>query len=313
MNNTRRQFIKKSLAASAGAALLAKNTSLFASFQKSDRFKISLAEWSLNKALFSGEINNLDFPVFTKKEFGIDAVEYVSTFFAGTGKSYINDLLQITNDNGITNVLIMIDSEGNLGDLYKPRRIQAVERHYKWIDAAKMLGCHSIRVNARGEGTGLQVSTSAIDGLGRLTEYGEKAGINVIVENHGGYSSDGIWLSNVISCVNNPYCGTLPDFGNFCIKSEIVEGKWNCIDEYDKYLGMQEIMPFAKGVSAKSNNFDEDGNETGIDYKKMMQIVKESGYEGYIGIEYEGNKLTESDGIIATRKLLERIFAELDV
>jgi sugar phosphate isomerase/epimerase len=313
MNNTRRQFIKKSLAASAGAALLTKNASLFASFQKSDRFKISLAEWSLNKALFSGEISNLDFPVFAKDEFGIDAVEYVSTFFKGTGNPYINELVQLTNDNGITNVLIMIDGEGNLGDLYKPRRIQAVERHYKWIDTAKILGCHSIRVNARGEGTDKQVSVAAIDGLKRLTEYGEKAGINVIVENHGGYSSDGKWLSNVISCVNNPFCGTLPDLGNFCLKSEYVEGKFNCIDEYDKYKGMQEIMPFAKGVSAKSHNFDENGNETDIDYKRMMQIVKESGYEGYIGIEYEGDNLSERDGIIATRKLLERIFAELDV
>jgi sugar phosphate isomerase/epimerase len=313
MYNTRRQFIKKSLAASAGAALLANNTSLFASLHKGTRFKISLAEWSLNKSLFSGEISNLDFPVFTKTQFGIEAVEYVSTFFKGTGKSYINELLQQTNDNGITNVLIMVDGEGNLGDLYKPRRIQAVERHYKWIDTAKILGCHSIRVNARGEGTEKQVSVAAIDGLRRLTEYGVKAGINVIVENHGGYSSDGKWLSNVISCVNNPYCGTLPDFGNFCLKSDYVEGKQKCIDEYDKYKGMQELMPFAKGVSAKSHNFDENGNETDIDYKKMIQIVRNSGYKGYIGIEYDGNKLSEIDGIIATRKLLERIFDELDV
>lgn len=313
MNNTRRQFIKKSLAASAGAALFAKNTSLFASFHKTKLFKISLAEWSLHKALFSGEISNLDFPVFTKKEFGIDAVEYVSTFFNGTGKSYIDDLYQLTYDNGITNVLIMIDGEGNLGDLYEPGRIQAVERHYKWIDTAKILGCHSIRVNARGEGTEQQVSTAAIDGLGRLSEYGEKAGINVIVENHGGYSSSGKWLSSVISGVNNPYCGTLPDFGNFCLKSERVEGKWNCVDEYDKYKGMQELMPFAKGVSAKSHNFDENGNETNIDYNKMMQIVKDSGYKGFIGIEYEGNKLSEKDGIAATKKLLEKIFDELDI
>jgi len=313
MYHTRRQFIKKSLAASACAALLTNNNSLFASFQNSRRFKISLAEWSLHKALFSGEISNLDFPVYTKDKFGIDAVEYVSTFFKGTAKPYINELVQLTNDNGITNLLIMIDGEGNLGDLYKPRRIQAVERHYKWIDTAKILGCHSIRVNARGEGTDKQVSIAAIDGLKRLTEYGEKAGINVIVENHGGYSSDGKWLSNVITCVNNPYCGTLPDFGNFCLKSEYVEEKWNCIDEYDKYKGMQELMPFAKGVSAKSHNFDENGNETVIDYKKMMQIVKESGYEGYIGIEYEGDNLSEKDGIIATQKLLEKIFNELDV
>lgn len=313
MNTTRRQFIKKSLAASAGAALLSNNASLFASIHKGKRFKISLAEWSLHKALFNNEISNLDFPVYTKKEFGINAVEYVSTFFNGTGKSYINELLQLTNDNGITNVLIMIDGEGNLGDLYKPGRTQAVERHYRWIDTAKILGCHSIRVNARGEGTEEEVSAAAIDGLGRLTEYGEKAGINVIVENHGGYSSDGKWLSGVISGVNSPFCGTLPDFGNFCLKSEYVEGKWNCVDEYDKYKGMQELMPFAKGVSAKSHNFDKDGNETDIDYNRIIKIVKDSGYEGFIGIEYEGSILSEKDGIIATRKLLEKIFAEMDI
>ncbi len=313
MDYTRRQFIKNSLTASAGAALLTKHSHLFASFRSSKRFKISLAEWSLNRTLFSGEINNLEFPVFTKNEFGINAVEYVSTFFAGTGKSYISELLQVTNDNGIANVLIMVDGEGNLGDLYKPRRVQAVERHYKWIDTAKILGCHSIRVNARGEGTDKQVSACAVDGLGRLAEYGAQAGINVIVENHGGYSSDGKWLSNIITCVNNPFCGTLPDFGNFCLKSEYSEGDWKCTDEYDKYLGMQEIMPFAKGVSAKSHNFDENGNETGIDFNKMMQIVKDSGYEGYIGIEYEGDKLSEKDGILATRNLLEKIFSELEI
>ncbi len=313
MDHTRRQFIKKSLTASAGAALLTKHTPLFASFRSSKRFKISLAEWSLNRTLFSGEINNLEFPVFTKNEFGINAVEYVSTFFAGTGKSYINELFQVTNNNGISNVLIMVDGEGNLGDLYKPRRIQAVERHYKWIDTARILGCHSIRVNARGEGTEKQVSACAVDGLGRLAEYGAQAGINVIVENHGDYSSDGKWLSNVITCVNNPFCGTLPDFGNFCLKSEYSEGNWKCTDEYDKYLGMQEMMPFAKGVSAKSHNFDENGNETGIDFNKMMQIVKDSGYEGYIGIEYEGDKLSEKDGILATRNLLEKIFSELEI
>ena len=167
-------------------------------------------------------------------------------------------------------------------------------------------------MNARGNGTAEEVSTAAIDGLGRLSEYGEKQEINVIVENHGGYSSDGAWLANVIAKVNNPYCGTLPDFGNFCIESERVEGKWSCVNEYDKYKGMEEIMPYAKGVSAKSRNFNENGDEIEIDYKKMMQIVKDAGYKGYVGIEYEGSNLSEKEGIIATKKLLKKVFAELD-
>ncbi len=311
MIQTRRHFIKSTVATSIGTAMLAAGSPLLASVMEDKKFKLSLAEWSLHKDLFEGKIDNLDFPLVTKREFGIDAVEYVSTFFKGTGNDYLNELLQRTMDNGITNVLIMIDGEGNLGDLYEPVRIQAVERHYRWVDAAKFLGCHSIRVNARGEGTAEEVAAAAVDGLGRLTEYGEKMGVGVIVENHGGYSSNGKWLADVISGVNNTYCGTLPDFGNFCIMQGETEGKWGCIDEYDRYKGMEEIMPFAKGVSAKSHGFNDKGEEVNTDYKRMMQIVKNAGYKGYIGIEYEGEKLSEKEGILATKKLLERVFDEL--
>ncbi len=312
MNQSRRHFIRNTVAGSIGTALLVNGSPLLATLKDDNRFKLSLAEWSLHRALFGKETNNLNFPLVAKNEYGIDAVEYVSTFFEGTGKNYLNELLKRTNDNDITNVLIMIDGEGDLGDLYDPVRLQAVERHYRWVDAARFLGCHAIRVNARGNGTAEEVASAAVDGLNRLTGYGEKAGIGVIVENHGGYSSNGKWLADVISRVNNPYCGTLPDFGNFCITREEKEGSWKCVDEYDRYEGMKELMPFAKGVSAKSHDFNDKGEEVNTDFKKMMEIVKNAGYKGYIGIEYEGAELSEKEGILTTKKLLEKVFDTLN-
>ena len=270
-------------------------------------FKISLAEWSLHKALFADEMTNLDFPVMAKKDFGIDAVEYVNIFFKDKAEdaAYLSQLNTICSDNGVSNVLIMCDGEGNLGDADEAKRIEAVENHYKWVEAAKTLGCHSIRVNARGTGTAEEVAAAAIDGLGRLSEFAKDFDINVIVENHGGVSSDGIWLSNVISLVGIANCGTLPEFGNFCI--ETVED--GCIQQYDLYLCVKELMPFAKGVSAKSHDFDENGNETHTDYTKMLKIVKEAGYRGHIGIEYEGAEDPENVGIMKTKALLEKVGA----
>ncbi len=314
MKTNRRQFIKNAAAASAGIAASSFITKpLFANHQPEDMFfKISLAQWSLHRMLFDGKLTNLEFPVKTKKDFGIDAVEYVSTFFKGCkDKKYMNELLQITKDNGVENVLIMVDGEGSLGDLYEPKRIQAVERHYRWVEAAKFLGCHSIRVNARGNGSAEEVGKTAADGLARLSEFAAEYEIGVIVENHGGYSSDGKWLSEVIKNVGMDNCGTLPDFGNFCVEHGTVDGKRTCTKEYDKYLGTKELMEYAKGVSAKTLDFNEDGTQKTMDYKKLLQIVKDAGYTGYIGIEYSGKNLGEEEGIMATKKLLLETAKEL--
>lgn len=273
-------------------------------------FEISLAQWSLHKALFEKKFDNLDFPGIARKDYGISAVEYVNQFFMDKAKDekYLNELLQRCKDNGVVNHLIMCDNEGGLGEPDQKKRIQAVENHYKWIDAAKLLGCNSIRVNAFGEGSSEDVQKAAIDGLGRLGEYGEKENINVIVENHGGYTSDGSWLVAVMKGVNKENVGTLPDFGNFCIKRDgksVWEG--NCVEEYDRYKGTREMMPYAKGVSAKTYDFDENGNAVETDYNQMLKIVKDAGFTGYIGIEYEGNKLSEEEGIKKTKSLLERV------
>ncbi|HEV7382847.1 MAG TPA: TIM barrel protein [Dyadobacter sp.] len=303
MNFSRRDFLKKAgataLAATAITDLLA------ASAPQKLWFDISLAEWSLHKELFAKKITNLDFPELAKKEFGISIVEYVNQFFKDKAedKAYLAELLNRAKDNGVKNHLIMIDGEGGLGDTDAAARNKAVENHYKWVEAAKFLGCQTIRVNAFGRGSNEDVAKAAIEGLGKLGEFAAKTKINVIVENHGGSSSNGQWLSGVMKQVNLKNVGTLPDFGNFCITRK--DG--GCAESYDRYQGTQELMPFAKGVSAKTYDFDEKGNCIETDYVKILKIVKTSGFRGIAGIEYEGSKLSEYEGIKATKALLERV------
>ena len=299
-NNSRRKFIT-SLSASLAASSLLSNAD---HHKKNQLFEISIAEWSLHKSLFGKKISNLDFPVVAKKEFKISAVEYVNQFFKdkATDKNYLNELKNICDNEGVKSLLIMCDGEGKLGDPDKNKRISSVNNHKRWIEAAKHLGCHSIRVNASSSGSYDDQQKLAADGLSRLSEFASTHGLNVIVENHGGLSSNGQWLSGVMKSVNMKNCGTLPDFGNFRIGG----GK-----TYDRYKGVKELMPFAKAVSAKSHDFDDNGNEIHTDYHKMMKIVIDAGYRGYVGVEYEGSKLSEYDGIKATKKLLESVREKL--
>ncbi len=270
-------------------------------------FKISLAQWSLHGTLKRWTSDGytdatgdpLDFPIMARNQFGIEAVEYVNVFFYEKAKdqSYLSELQTRCDGEGVKSLLIMVDAEGNLGDPEKEKRMEAVTNHYKWIEAAKFLGCHSIRVNARSFGTWEEQMKLAADGLHNLCEFADGLDMNVIVENHGGLSSNGKWLSGVMEMVNHPRCGTLPDFGNFKISDD---------EQYDRYLGMEELMPWAKGVSAKSQEFDKEGNEVHSDYYRMLKIVKDAGFTGYIGIEYSGSPTSEPEGIIATKALLEK-------
>lgn len=266
-------------------------------------FDISLAQWSLNKALFAGEMDNLDFAQKAREDFGIGGIEYVNQFFKdkATDMDYLKQMKQRAMDHDVQSVLIMIDREGNLGDSDPKKRMEAVMNHHKWVDAAKFLGCHSIRVNAAGEGSREEVAKAATEGLAKLSEYAQTAGLNVIVENHGGWSSDGSWLSGVIAATGMDNCGTLPDFGNFCIE----RSPDGCKTEYDRYQGVKELMPYAKAVSAKSHDFGPDGRETHSDYTKILKTVKAAGYTGWIGIEYEGSSLSADEGIRKTKALLE--------
>ena len=331
---TRRKFLKNSAAITGGVSTVGLSSAAISGYSssKDPLFKISLAEWSLNKSIYGksrqlgweefaklltddpdailqGDVKHLDFAKIARQDFGIDGVEYVNTFFfnKATNLNYLKEMKTIANGEGVKSLLIMCDQEGALGDPDDTARTNAVENHYKWIDAANILGCHSIRVNAQSEGEYDEQMKLAADGLSQLTEYGTKYNINIIVENHGGLSSNGKWLSSVIDMVNHPRCGTLPDFGNFYLGTW--EDKGN--DWYDRYVGVEELMPYAKAVSAKSHNFNEDGDEKDTDYSKMMGIVLDAGYRGYVGIEYEGSALSEMDGIAATKKLLEKVRDEL--
>ena len=302
----RRDFLKCAAAATAMVgmgALPAVTTTVARGADKETKdvlFKISLAQWSFNKALFNKKMDHLDFAK-TAKGLGIDAVEYVNQFFKDKAKDekYLAEMKKRAEDLGVKSLLIMCDGEGNLGDPDGKKRTQAVENHYKWVEAGKFLGCHSIRVNAASSGSYEEQVKLAADGLRRLSEFADKYGLNVIVENHGGLSSNGAWLATVMKTANHPRCGTLPDFGNFRVSRT---------EEYDRYKGIDELMPFAKGVSAKSHDFDESGNETHTNYNKMMEIVcVKHGYRGYVGIEYEGSRISEQEGVVATKKLLERV------
>jgi L-ribulose-5-phosphate 3-epimerase len=295
----RRSFLHTTLAASAGSTVLPIAIREGIAAEKQPLFKISLAEWSLNKALFGKKLDHLDFPKSAKQDYGIDAIELVNQFMMKKAKDqgYLSEFKKRAEGEGVKILLIMCDDEGELGDADEKKRIQAVENHYKWAEAAKFFGCHSIRVNAYSKGTPDEQRDRVADGLHRLAQFGAKLGLNVIVENHGGLSSHGDWLASVMKKVNLPNCGTLPDFGNF--------------EDYDRYKAVAEMMPFAKAVSAKAHDFDAQGNCVETDYRRMLKIVLDAGYRGHFGIEYEGEKLGEPEGIRATKRLLETVRSEL--
>lgn len=277
-------------------------------------FKLSLAQWSINKMIRFDKVDPYTFAQ-KAKSWGFEGLEYVSQLYnkeleaAGYSdqamKSFVDKCNAAAKKYGLSNVLIMVDGQGDLAAEDTDQRRVAVETHYKWVDAAAAMGCHAIRVNLNGVQEPQPWKTASVDGLTQLATYAAGKNINIIVENHGGLSSNAALLSEVMATVNMPNCGTLPDFGNFCIKREsgdYYESK--CLEEYDKYTGVKELMPYAKAVSAKSYDFDAAGNETKIDYTKMLEIVKNAGYTGYIGVEYEGEGLSEEAGILATKELL---------
>lgn len=299
--STRRDFIKTSAVLSAGSVALLNASGALAAARQDEPYHISLAEWSFHRAIFAGEMDHLDFPGAARR-YGIGAVEYVNQFFKDRANdtAYLDQMQERCDANGVQSLLIMVDGEGALGHPDDGERMQAVENHKKWVDAASYLNCHSIRVNAQSDSNASydEQMQLAADGLRTLAEYADQAGINVIVENHGGLSSNGAWLAGVMQMADHPRVGTLPDFGNF----RISEGVW-----YDRYKGVEELMPYARSVSAKSHDFDETGNEAYTDYYRMMRIVLDAGYRGFVGIEYEGGNLSEEQGVGATNNLLVRV------
>jgi len=285
-------------------------------------FKLSLAQWSLNKPIFAGDLDPMDFAE-KANELGFEGIEYVSAFYAEQIKEAENpeeamqkvlDTLKAKSEEfNVKNVLIMVDGEGELASPVKAEREEAVENHKKWVDAASFLGAHSIRVNLFGSEEPEEWKTSSTKGLKALSEYAAEKNVNVLVENHGYLSSNAELLVEVIEDVNMENCGTLPDFGNFCLKREGGE-RWEaeCIEEYPKYQGIKEMMPYAKAVSAKSYAFNEEGKETTLDYERILKIVQDAGYTGFVGVEYEGEDLSAEEGIQATKELLIEVGSELN-
>ncbi|MDX9726339.1 MAG: TIM barrel protein [Bacteroidales bacterium] len=309
---TRRDFFKHSLLA-AGAVMTG------ASFRLTENtdpdIQISLAEWSFNRALYGGKMDHLDFPGIAKNDFGISAVEYVNGFFGGKKMNfkeaakdtvYLNELLKRSRDAGVFNHLLMVDDEGPLSSTVDKERLESVENHKKWIEAAKTLGCLTVRVNLHGEGSSDDRKKASVDTMGRLGEFASTMNINVVVENHGSYTSNAEWLADVMKQVNMDNVGTLPDFGNWCISHPWGTIQEGCEEMYDIYKGLQLLLPFAKGVSAKTYDFDANGEQPKLDYKRLLGIVKDSGFKGYIGIEFEGTGQPEEQGVKKTMDLLKK-------
>ena len=327
-DNIHRRTFLKSLAL-AGPTLAMKG-SLKLPHSPALRLKISLAEWSLHRSIFGaglnrnqwgaweqalkndprsilqGKLDHLDFARTARQLYGLGAVEYVNVFFydRARDKKYLQEMKLRADGEGVQSLLIMCDHEGALGDPDLHMRQAAVENHFKWIDAAKYLGCHSIRVNAWSVGSYDEQQKLVADGLNRLADYAQRFGVNVIVENHGGLTSNGKWVAGLMQLASHPNLGTLPDFGNFQMSET---------EQYDVYTGVAELMPYARGVSAKTIDFDSQGNETHLDYHRLIKIVLDSGYSGYLGIEYEGERLTEHAGILATRDLLLKVYDDWSI
>jgi len=309
---SRRSFIKETILG-AGALMMAPSFRLQGSSDPDIR--ISLAEWSFHRALETGKMDHLDFPSRAKNEFGISVVEYVNGFFGGTkmnfkeaakNKAYLNEMLKRSQDAGVLNHLLMCDDEGPLSSANEKERLESVENHKKWIEAAKILGCLTVRVNLHGEGNPEDRKKASIDSLSRLGEFANSMKVNVVVENHGSVTSNAEWLTEVMKKVSLNNVGTLPDFGNFCISHPWGTIQEGCADMYDIYKGIELLLPYAKGVSAKTYDFDSNGEQPLLDYKRLTGIVKASGFKGYIGIEYEGINQPEEDGVRNTQKLLKK-------
>jgi len=312
--NSRRTFIQKTSLAAAAISM----PTFYACGNKSENSmpKISLAQWSLNRAFFGKTLDPINFASIAKKDYGISAIEYVNQFYADNAKNekFWGEMATRASDAGVESLIMMVDEEEKLGDINTTKRKKAVEDHYKWVHAAKILGCHSIRVNAFGAGSLEELKASLTDGLSQLTEYAAKEKINVILENHGLHTSNADFMVDIIHTVNNPYLGTLPDFGNWCLNAEwgSTQTSKNCSDIYAPEKGIAKILPFAKGVSAKSYAFDTAGFETVINYPELLQLVKNSGFNGHIGIEFEGENISEPEGIMTTKALIEKVWKSLE-
>lgn len=302
----RRFFLKTS---TLGVSALA-SAPLWSVIPPSKKLKISLAQWSLHRAFNKKKLDPVDFASIAKNTYNINAVEYVNGFYSDHSREekFWMEMRNRASGAGVESLLMMVDDEGDLGTADDETRRMSVENHFKWVNAASILGCHTVRVNAFGETDRSVYRAAIVDGMGQLAEYAAQSNLNIVIENHGLFSSDASLIAGIVKEVNMPNFGTFPDFGNWCLSAKWGTTQGDCDREYDRYQGVQELLPYAKAVSAKSYNFNDKGEDTKIDYYRMLKIVKESKYDGYIGIEYEGEILGEHEGILATKALMEKVW-----
>jgi len=266
---------------------------------ESNGLTLAVQQYSFNRQLRDGTFDILDFPKTVVDGTGITALEYFNGHILDKVRDtrFFRELKKRSNDVGATCTMMLCRSDIALDSPDSSTRYNAVEGYIPWMEAVRLLGGNAIRVDCRSDGDFEEQKKYAIDGLRQLCDVAAPFGMNILVENHGGFSSNGKWLADVMSKVEKRNCGTLPDFQNF--------------HGYDPYVGVEELMPYAKIVCAKSKEFDSDGNETNVDYRRMMKIVLDSGFKGSIGIEFEGHGMDPVKGILATKRLIERMVGEL--
>ena len=325
MNHNRRKLIKSALATQLFFPLIGEDFFLKSLFPDSD-IKIALQCVSLANKIFSGKMSILDFPRLVREDFNIEAAEYwnLPLIEKRNDPNFIKEIINKTSDYGLQNTIMLVDlydlqtkKTKSICDSDKKIRAQAIEEYKEWIDVAKKIGCDSIRVGLWSKGINAEeVNKISKEGLNKLLEYSSSINISIVIENHGGFSADGSWLVNLIKSINNPHLGTLPDFGtsNFCVErsqlsQNVFDYSGKCVNQYDKYKGVEEMLPFAKGISAKSINFDKNGEEVNTDFGRMISLIKSYNFKGFMSIEYEGafsGYLDNHDGILATKKLIEK-------
>jgi sugar phosphate isomerase/epimerase len=278
-------------------------------FKSESKPKLVLAQWTFNKDLFAGKMTTIDF-VNKAAEMGFDGVEFVSQFIKDkvNDDAYLAELKLASETAGIKNTMISVDvSEAKLGSSDPDERDIATAKHKEWIVAASKLNCPTIRVNAHGDGTADEMMSAMFNSVKELANFGKSYNVGVTIENHGQYSSDGKWLSQLIGKLVPYGVGSVADFDNWCIERE--GGKlWGtpCIKEYDRYLGMKELLPTARSVSVKAFDFDEQGNAIKTDFKRMFQLIKEAQYDEYLAIEFEGHDMDPIEGIRKTLELVDQ-------
>ena len=298
----RRVFIRKTVMGTTALAALP----LIGCSANQKALQVSLAQWSLHRSFNDGTLDPVDFATIAMEKYDIHAVEYVNNFYRDwvADETFWNKMKSRSSDAGVENMVMMVDDEGDLGAADRQERLQSVENHYKWVHAAYLLGCRTMRVNAFGDPDREIYRASIMDAMARLADYAAQSDLNIVIENHGLFSSDAELVAGIVKEVNLPNFGTLPDFGNWCLSAKWGTTQGECDNVYDRYKGVAELLPYAKAVSAKSYNFNEQGEDTKIDYFRMMKMVKESDYDGFIGIEYEGEEKSEHEGILLTKELM---------